>query len=123
MCYFDQIRWACGYWRWSHFREQCDREWRIGETCGLKFVNELHEDPSICKLCSEMERKQRKIDKMEKDIARWRKEGNRQATIERTGEALSHVLQQMRDLQDKHERDINDISVSRRKRECWDDIV
>ncbi|KAH7113059.1 hypothetical protein EDB81DRAFT_826446 [Dactylonectria macrodidyma] len=37
MCYFDQVVWACGNWKWGRFRQQCNKEYRIGETCGLKL--------------------------------------------------------------------------------------
>ncbi|KAJ6438819.1 FAD binding domain-containing protein [Purpureocillium lavendulum] len=84
MCYFDQTRWSCGYWRWGHFRQQCNKEYRMGETCGLKLVYETRVEADVCKLCHDTEKKQRRYDKMYRDVQRWQREGNRSATIERT---------------------------------------
>ena len=60
MCYFDQTRWSCGYWRWGHFRQQCNKEYRMGETCGLKLVYETRVESDVCKLCHDTEKKQRR---------------------------------------------------------------
>ncbi|KPA42348.1 hypothetical protein FLAG1_04776 [Fusarium langsethiae] len=84
MCYFDQTRWTCGFWRWGHFRQQCNKEYRMGETCGLKLVYETKDERDACKLCHDIEKKQRRYDKMWRDVQRWQREGNRNATIERT---------------------------------------
>lgn len=84
MCYFDQVRWTCGLWKWGNFRQQCTKEYRTGETCGLKLVFDTAYKPEQCKTCDQIARKKRRIQKMENDIERWRKEGNRRATIEKT---------------------------------------
>jgi len=102
MCYFDQKRWSCGYWRWSHFRQQCPKEYRTGETCGLKLVNEVFDEHERCKLCFDIDKKQRRLDKMYRDIARWEREGNRTATIERTREEAAVVERQMADMNSDH---------------------
>ncbi|CEI68813.1 unnamed protein product [Fusarium venenatum] len=102
MCYFDQTRWACGFWRWGHFRQQCNKEYRMGETCGLKLVYETKNDPEVCKLCSDIEKKQRRYDKMYRDVQRWQREGNRDATIERTCIEMSEVAGQMHRMREEH---------------------
>ncbi|KAH8649168.1 hypothetical protein BX600DRAFT_442434 [Xylariales sp. PMI_506] len=99
MCYFDQTRWNCGYWRWGHFRQQCTKEYRTGETCGLKLIYETAMDGDICKLCKDIQKKERKYTKLESDIYRWQREGNRTATIEKAQRDLEEVavaIQQMR---------------------------
>ncbi len=84
MCYFEQTRWTCGYWKWGNFRQQCTKEYRTGETCGLKLVYDTVYADGRCKLCDQVEKKDRRVEKMELDIQRWQREGNRKATIEKT---------------------------------------
>ncbi|KAK8919856.1 hypothetical protein VCV18_008684 [Metarhizium anisopliae] len=103
MCYFEQTRWSCGYWRWGHFRQQCNKEYRMGETCGLKLVYETKVEREVCKLCHDMEKKQRRYDKMYRDVQRWQREGNRSATIERTCGEMQDVLNQIYRMREEHE--------------------
>ncbi|CZR49715.1 uncharacterized protein FPRO_14807 [Fusarium proliferatum ET1] len=95
MCYFEQTRRAFGYWRWGHFRQQCNKEYRMGETCGLKLVYETRTERDVCKLCHDTEKKQRRYDKMYRDVQRWQREGNRNATIERTCAEMQEALGQI----------------------------
>ncbi|EXK80461.1 hypothetical protein FOQG_15004 [Fusarium oxysporum f. sp. raphani 54005] len=103
MCYFDQTRWACGYWRWGHFRQQCNKEYRMGETCGLKLVYETRTERDVCKLCHDTEKKQRRYDKMYRDVQRWQRERNRNATIERTCAEMQEVLGQIYRMREEHD--------------------
>ncbi|KAJ4020851.1 hypothetical protein NW766_002346 [Fusarium irregulare] len=90
MCYFEQTRWTCGFWRWGHFRQQCNKEYRMGETCGLKLVYETKDE------------RERRYDKMYRDVQRWQREGNRNATIERTCGEMQEVLGQIYRMQEEH---------------------
>jgi len=103
MCYFEQTRWACGYWRWGHFRQQCNKEYRMGETCGLKLVYETKTEKDVCKICHDTEKKQRRYDKMCRDIQRWQREGNRNATIERTCGEMQEALGQIYRMREEHD--------------------
>ncbi|KAI1841838.1 hypothetical protein JX265_010852 [Neoarthrinium moseri] len=102
MCYFDQTRWSCGFWRWGHFRQQCTKEYRTGETCGMKLVYMTNHEADICKLCKDMEKKQRKYNKLESDIYRWQREGNRTASIEKAQSELYDVSNAIQTLQHQH---------------------
>jgi len=102
MCYFDQKRWSCGYWRWSHFRQHCPKEYRKGETCGLKLVHSVFDEPNKCRLCHDIEKKKRRRDKMYRDIARWEREGNRASSIERVRREVAAVERQMIDMTTDH---------------------
>ena len=95
MCYYEMSRWQCGFWKWGKFRQQCNKEYRTGETCGMKLVYMTLDEPDVCKLCHDIEKKQRRIDKMRRDIDRWHREGNRTATIERTTEEMKEVENQI----------------------------
>ncbi|KAH7130000.1 hypothetical protein B0J13DRAFT_588214 [Dactylonectria estremocensis] len=103
MCYFEQTRWSCGYWRWGHFRQQCNKEYRMGETCGLKLVYETRTESDVCKLCHDTEKKQRRYDKMFRDVQRWQREGNRNATIERTCSEMHDVMGQIFRMKEEHD--------------------
>ncbi|KAH9907165.1 hypothetical protein F4778DRAFT_525592 [Xylariomycetidae sp. FL2044] len=103
MCYFEQTRWSCGYWRWGHFRQQCTKEYRTGETCGLKLVYGTNQELDNCKLCKDMEKKQRKYKKLESDIYRWQREGNRTATIEKAQRDMVEVSEAIHSMYQQHE--------------------
>ncbi|KAI0378955.1 hypothetical protein F5Y04DRAFT_137603 [Hypomontagnella monticulosa] len=102
MCYFEQTRWMCGYWRWGHFRQQCTKEYRTGETCGLKLVYITNQEPDNCKLCKDIEKKQRKHTKLQSDIHRWQREGNRSATIEKAQRDLGEVTEAINSMLTQH---------------------
>lgn len=74
----------------------------MGETCGLKLVYETKDEREACKLCHDTEKKQRRYDKMYRDVQRWRREGNRNATIERTCGEMQEVLGQIYRMQEEH---------------------
>jgi hypothetical protein len=102
MCYFDQTRWACGYWRWGHFRQQCNKEYRTGETCGLKLVYMTIPEADTCKICHDLEKKRRKSTKLHSDIYRWQREGNRTATIEKATRDLEDVEVAIQSMERQH---------------------
>ena len=111
MCYYDQTRWRCGYWKWGRFHSRCERENRIGETCGMKLVNTVFDEADYCKLCIDMEKKRRKILKMKLDIARWSEEDNRRATVQVTTEQLNMTIMKLQEMQLKHDTDVMSLSV------------
>ncbi|KAG5953233.1 hypothetical protein E4U53_006246 [Claviceps sorghi] len=102
MCYFDQTRWSCGYWRWGHFRQQCNKEYRMGETCGLKLVYETKVQGDLCKICHDIDKKERRYEKMYRDVQRWQREGNRNATIERTCSEMDDIREQIYRMRGEH---------------------
>ncbi|KAH8722784.1 hypothetical protein GQ44DRAFT_806649 [Phaeosphaeriaceae sp. PMI808] len=77
MCFFDQHRFSCGDSKWGHFRQQCAKEYRIGETCGMKLVMQTIPEGTKCKLCTEIDTKMRwraaEVDR----IGRWQREGDK----------------------------------------------
>lgn len=103
MCYFEQTLWACGYWKWGNFREQCNKEYRTGETCGLKLVYDTSYQPGQCKICDQISKKDRRVRKMSEDILRWQREGNRRATIEKTQQDISEIQIQINELWHSHQ--------------------
>ncbi|KAK8112517.1 hypothetical protein PG984_013043 [Apiospora sp. TS-2023a] len=102
MCYFQQTRWSCGWWRWGHFKQQCPKEYRTGETCGMKLVYETTFEEDRCKICKDIDKKQRKYTKLQSDIYRWQREGNRSATIERAERDIMDVETAIQGLEQQH---------------------
>ncbi|KAH8889962.1 hypothetical protein GQ53DRAFT_722356 [Thozetella sp. PMI_491] len=118
MCFFEQIRWSCGFWKWGRFREQCTTEDRIGETCGLKLVFETNHSDDCCTLCKLIAKKTRRVTKMTQDIQRWKQDGNRPATVEKTQNDVAEILTSISRMVEQHTQnatattDIRSISVA-----------
>lgn len=91
MCFYNQVVWTCGSWRWSAFQYRCHKEYRIGETCGLKLVCDVEYKTQQCNLCHSLSIKHRRAAKMEVDLARWLGQGNRPATVQKTQSELSRI--------------------------------
>lgn len=110
MCYFEQTRWQCGFWKWGNFRQQCNKEYRTGETCGLKLVYDTDYKPESCKLCESKAKKLRRLNKMAEDVERWTREGNRKATIGKTRGEMEEVLSAIEKLEVEHQTRLRTIS-------------
>ncbi|KXJ88574.1 hypothetical protein Micbo1qcDRAFT_235866 [Microdochium bolleyi] len=82
MCFYDQRTWECGYWKWDRFRMQCHKEYRTGETCGLKLVYESKKAGTQCKVCDAIDKKQRKYQKKANDMDRWKNDSSQWANYE-----------------------------------------
>jgi hypothetical protein len=107
MCYFEQTRWVCGYWKWGNFRQQCTKEYRTGETCGLKLIFDTHYEAGKCRICEQRDKKERRVRKMMTDIERWRREGSRTATIEKTQSDIQEINAQIAALSATHDERVN----------------
>lgn len=75
----------------------------MGETCGLKLVFETKFEQTTCRLCSDIEKKIRRQSKMQRDVERWHREGNRSATIERTCAEMREVELQIQRMSGEHQ--------------------
>ena len=105
MCYYDMYKFACGDWKWHHFRAHCNREYRTGETCGMKLVMQTVPVREKCKFCDKLDtKKRRKAQEMDR-IARWRGEGGRfSASIEKSEKAVMSLEREIRDLMGERDR-------------------
>ena len=79
----------------------------MGETCGLKLVYETYHMKEQCKICIDTQKKQRRLEKMHRDVERWQREGNRSATIERTCDEIAEVEGQLYNLQMQHDEKVS----------------
>jgi hypothetical protein len=93
MCFYDQIQFKCGDRKWATFRHQCPKEYRAGETCGMRLVNQVYNDFSQnCRLCEKIHTKVRSLKKEEEKINRWKNEkANRKASIEKSEDAIDQL--------------------------------
>lgn len=74
MCYYDNFRYTCGDWKWGNFRQHCQKEYRTGETCGMKMVFQTIQLAETCTMCEKIERKNRRFEKHSSDYQRWSQE-------------------------------------------------
>ena len=103
MCFYDQHRYACGDWKWGYFRQHCNREWRTGETCGMKLIMQTVPVSGKCKLCEKIDTRQRRRHAEADRILRWRREGSQfSASIDRAQDIIKNLDQEIRSLQ--HDR-------------------
>ena len=101
MCFYDQYRYACGDYKWAHFREHCNREYRIGETCGTKQVYATYDVDSKCRHCVKFDSKMRRYSAERDRIARWSREGCRfAASIERAKDNVKSLEEEIRKVEE-----------------------
>lgn len=99
MCFYDQHRFACGDYKWGHFRQHCNREYRTGETCGSKLVMTTSQLQQKCRICDKLETKERRRKQEIERINRWKKEGRRfSASIERSEGIVEQLECELRSL-------------------------
>lgn len=95
MCYYDQIVYTCGCWRWSRFRAQCNREHRRGETCGMKLPMDKDYSEDKCKLCEKYEIKGRRHQNSSEKLARMQRNKEHRATQEMLREEIMDLTKEM----------------------------
>src|SRR5271168_2592333 len=75
MCFYDQYVLACNCHRWGNFRQHCAKEYRTGETCGMRLIMSTIMKREKCKTCEKLDIKYRRKRDEEHRIKRWMKEG------------------------------------------------
>ncbi|KAH8659487.1 hypothetical protein BGZ61DRAFT_465422 [Ilyonectria robusta] len=105
MCYFDQVVWACGNWKWGKFRQQCNKEHRIGETCGLKLVYGRQDEAKKCKVCDQVTKKENRIERTTERMA-WLREWKYFASVERCEEEVASLKDEILRLREQHSTDM-----------------
>ena len=110
MCFFDQHRFACGDWKWGHFRQHCNKEYRTGETCGMKLVMATLQASQKCKLCDRIDTKNRRRTAELERIHRWQREGGKfKASIDRSYDIVKVLDRELRELTNERERKLQAI--------------
>lgn len=109
MCFFDQYVHDCGDYKWGPFRQHCAKEYRTGETCGMKLIMATYRIPQSCKICDKLETKYNRVRKEQERVIRWQKEGGKKkASIENACDNIRHLESEINSLkkqrQDKQDR-------------------
>lgn len=107
MCFFDQNIYECGDSKWGPFRQNCAKEYRTGETCGMRFVMNKIALVGKCRICNKLEIKYERVAKEEERIRRWKAQGAklRKASIEVSEDTIECL-----------KRDIDKLVAERRSR-------
>ncbi|KAN0078994.1 hypothetical protein V8E54_005507 [Elaphomyces granulatus] len=100
MCFYNQKRFACGDWNWTSFAQQCNYEYRTGETCGMRLVNVTEFESTQCRLCEKIEIKFRRLSAEMERLDRWRREGGTLvASMARSQKLIMELEKEIRQLQ------------------------
>ena len=100
MCFFEWTTYACGDFKFGNFKAHCEKEHRIGETCGLKLFDTYNRSAcgEICGLCNRIRIKNRKIAKTLSDLKRWRKAKRFPTTQEKKQQEIEQTMIEIFDL-------------------------
>ncbi|TVY19876.1 hypothetical protein LARI1_G001741 [Lachnellula arida] len=103
MCFYEQYQMYCGDYKWGHFRQHCSKEYRTGETCGMKLVMNTITKHEKCKVCSKIDTKKGRLVKEQERIHRWEHEQqrghHRGASIENSQGIIAQLEWEIQDLQ------------------------
>ncbi|RAL17342.1 uncharacterized protein BO97DRAFT_4761 [Aspergillus homomorphus CBS 101889] len=106
MCFYNQKKFACGDWSWTNFAHRCNYEYRTGETCGMRLVNETFSENAKCRLCDKIETKKRRRSAEVDRLTRWKREGGTLvASMERCQKLIMELEKEIFQLErEKQER-------------------
>ena len=100
MCFYDQHIFTCGDYKWGHFREHCTREYRRGETCGMKLIQATYGVGTKCKICEKIDTKLRRRFAEVERLKRWESEGKRfSASMEKARSTIFDLDREIYELQ------------------------
>ena len=100
---FPYIRWLNGRERLT---DASNREYRTGETCGMKLIMQTVPISTKCKLCEKIDTKIRRRQAEVERISRWKREGSKfSASIDRSADIVKSL-----------EKEINDLGYERQRR-------
>ena len=74
MCFYEATEMACQCWRWGPFRQHCAKEYRTGETCGMKLVWNRYQHEDKCEICQKIDRKEKRIRRAEQELRQLRRQ-------------------------------------------------
>jgi hypothetical protein len=119
MCFYDVYKFECGDWKWGNFRQHCNKEYRMGETCGMKLTLENIHQPTKCRLCEKYDTKLRKR-KAECDrIERWQKDGKNPASVEKSYANIASLDEEIRVIYDELSTRRNNIGRTRPQEQAY----
>ncbi|KAL4885643.1 hypothetical protein BJY04DRAFT_136778 [Aspergillus karnatakaensis] len=102
MCFYNQKKFVCGDHSWTKFVQQCNFEYRTGETCGFKLVNATEYEATICRICEKINAKERKKKQEVERVSRWKRDGGHLKASIAKSEML--ILDYDRQIEELHEQ-------------------
>ncbi|RAK77309.1 uncharacterized protein BO72DRAFT_429035 [Aspergillus fijiensis CBS 313.89] len=93
MCFYNQRKFSCGDWSWTSFAHRCNYEYRTGETCGMRLVNETFNEKVKCRLCDKIDTKVRRRNAEVERLTRWKREGGTLVASMERSQALIKELE------------------------------
>jgi hypothetical protein len=113
MCFYEMFRFECGDWKWGNFKQHCNKEYRMGETCGMKLVQDTYHQQSKCRLCEKYDTKLRKREAECQRIKRWEAEGKNPASVEKAYATVHSLDEEIRNLYSEIYKRRNNINSQR----------
>ena len=113
MCFYDHIVFSCGDWKWGNFRKHCQKEYRIGEVCGMRLANNTFYEPEKCGICGNLEKKQRRYAKAKSDFERWRGDPARKASAAKAQEEMGVLISEMNKLEAERSAKYSNVGSNR----------
>ena len=95
MCFYDCYKFECGDYKWGNFRQHCNKEYRMGETCGMRLVLDTIQRQSKCRLCDKIDTKMRKRQAEFDRIKRWQAQGTNPASVEKSYQNIALIDQEI----------------------------
>lgn len=115
MCYYDNYQYTCRDWKWGNFRQHCQKEYRTGETCGMKMIYQTIALNDKCTQCEKIEKKLRRREKAMSDLERWSREPAKfKASIQKAREDIAQLEAEIQTLKLDKDRRYANIGNSRR---------
>ncbi|PIA95779.1 hypothetical protein CB0940_10652, partial [Cercospora beticola] len=115
MCFFECYKYSCRDWRWGNFRQHCNREWRLGETCDMKLLYCTIDLPNKCTFCEKIETKLRKRERALSDRERWLEEPQRfHASIQKATEDIEVLEREITAAQAEKDRKYQNVGNTKR---------
>lgn len=102
MCFYARTDYRCGDFKWGNMKQRCERQHRMGETCGQKLLDQysLITVPDDCRVCQDISTKKRRLEREQSNILRWKADprSNFSASIEKAERESQELRQQMSEL-------------------------
>lgn len=116
MCWYYNYKYACHDWKWGNHKERCNKEYRVGETCGMRLIYTTIGLAEKCAMCIRIERKQRRLSRCMSNLQRWREQWTeRKASIEVAGQEAAILVRDIAKLDRERSRAFRDVTSIRRK--------
>ncbi|KAJ6261259.1 hypothetical protein Dda_3927 [Drechslerella dactyloides] len=99
MCFYEQnVFRDCHCFKWGRFRQHCAKEYRTGETCGMKLIYEAVPKPGKCAICNRIDVATRKLFASKEKVGRWLAEGRNPVSTENEQENIQLYQNEIKEL-------------------------